>query len=547
MGNFSALRTPLDGEHFDVVVIGGGINGVAIARECARAGCRTLVVEQHDFGSGTTSRSTRIIHGGLRYLEHGEIALVRESLRERERLLRQYPHLVQPIKFLLALNNGGGRSALQVRFALWLYRRFAGGNVRRAGSELVRLERLLDSGRCWTLFDYDDAQCEFPERLVAEWLTDAVAFGAVARNYVEALEVRKSCGRVVGIIVRDLISGLEEQIDARRVINATGPWGDQLCRQSGLGTDRMIGGVRGSHVVLPRFPGAPDTAVYAEAVDGRPIFIVPWNGQLLLGTTEVPDDRDPGAAQASEGEIEYLFDSFCALFPRVRVGWHDIRHSFAGVRPLPFAPGKAPSSTTRRHILRDHAADGAAGLISVIGGKLTTAASLARACARKIGLAAPEPHAAPAIPELCDAFEPWATQVSAATGLSCQSVLAIAEWHGPRADAIARSATKHQVLCRPICPHTKHIVAEAVHAVEHECAATLADILLRRVPVSLGPCWSPECARIAASAIGAALEWAPAQMAAQLEAFELERAEFLRSPQRASAGWPQSERGERAA
>src|SRR3954462_9364151 len=181
-----STRAPLDGSRFDVVVVGGGINGVAIARECALAGRRTLLVEQHDFASGTTSRATRIIHGGLRYLEHGEISLVRESLRERERLLRERPHLVRPLEFILALGPGQQRSALAVRAGLWLYGKMAGSRPRSRTSDnknVRRLEALLDQGRRWALFAYDDAQCEFPERLVAEWLLPAVQTGGTARKH----------------------------------------------------------------------------------------------------------------------------------------------------------------------------------------------------------------------------------------------------------------------------------------------------------------------------------------------------------------------------
>src|ERR1700730_9715441 len=167
-------RASLDGQTFHVVVIGGGINGVAVARECARAGKRTLLVEQNDFASGVTSRSTRIIHGGLRYLEHGELNLVRESVRERDRLLRERSHLVHPVHFLLLLNEHSQRSAMKVRVGLWLYQ---------------RIEPALDAGQRWSMFNYEDAQCEFPERLVAEWLREAIEAGAVVRNHAEVLAV----------------------------------------------------------------------------------------------------------------------------------------------------------------------------------------------------------------------------------------------------------------------------------------------------------------------------------------------------------------------
>ena len=181
----------LEGEHFQVIVIGGGINGVAIARECARAGRRTLLLEQQDFAAGTTSRATRIIHGGLRYLEHAEIGLVRESLVERRRLLQQQPHLVHPIHFLLALDQNSGRSALAVRTGLWLYRRLGGGKLRADSSkeDERKLGKTSRFRRRWSIFNYEDAQCEFPERLVAEWLVEAIEAGAVARNHTQVLAV----------------------------------------------------------------------------------------------------------------------------------------------------------------------------------------------------------------------------------------------------------------------------------------------------------------------------------------------------------------------
>src|SRR6266851_995678 len=256
MNYVPTIRQPLEGERFQVIVIGGGINGVAIARECGRAGRRTLLVEQHDFAAGTTSRATRIIHGGLRYLEHAELGLVRESLVERRRLLQERPHLVHPINFLLA------------------------------------------------------------------------------RNHTQVLAVDVRHRRVAGVLLRDQLTGKEERVEATWIINATGPWADRLCQRSRIETSHpMVGGIRGSHIVLPRFAGAPAAAVYTEAVDKRPIFVIPWNEQVLVGTTEVADQGDPGKVQPAPEEIDYLMRSFVRLFPQVKLSAAGIRYSFAGVRP----------------------------------------------------------------------------------------------------------------------------------------------------------------------------------------------------------------------
>src|SRR4029077_5659939 len=325
-------RASLEGQHFQVVVIGGGINGVAVARQCARAGKHTLLVEQNDFASGVTSRSTRIIHGGLRYLEHGELGLVRESLREREKLLRERSHLVHPMQFLLLLNENSQRSALKVRAGLWLYQRMAGKarNADTTEMELKRLERALDAGHRWSFFNYEDAQCEFPERLVAEWLMEAVEAGAIVRNHMEALALDVAYGRIRGVLLRDQITGRDERVDAAWVINCSGPWADRVCQRSSIRMGKpMLGGVRGSHIVLPRFTGSPNTAVYTEAADGRPFFVLPWNDQILVGTTEVADDGDPGRTVPSAEEISYLVKSVAQLFPKAKISAQSVKHAFA--------------------------------------------------------------------------------------------------------------------------------------------------------------------------------------------------------------------------
>jgi glycerol-3-phosphate dehydrogenase len=531
-------RSSIEGQHFHVVVIGGGINGVAVARECARAGKRTLLVEQNDFASGVTSRSTRIIHGGLRYLEHGELGLVRESVRERERLLRERSHLVHPVQFLFLLNEQSQRSAMKVRAGLWLYQRIAGRAARKPSElELMRVQRALDAGHQWLLLNYEDAQCEFPERLTAEWMTEAAAAGAVVRNHCEVLAINVGQGRARGVLLRDRTTGKDERVDAGWIINCTGPWADRICQRSTIRTGKpMLGGVRGSHIVLPRFSGSPTAALYTEAADGRPVFVLPWNEQVMVGTTEVADAGDPAKTAPSGQEIEYLLTTVSKLFPKAKFTAHDIKYAFAGVRPLPNS-GDKPSSVTRRHFLHDHSDDGATRLISVIGGKLTTAASLARECARKIGLAVEEPKAVTIGPgtSLDPMLDQEVLEIARAGSVSEETARGMMEWHGQRAMDIARMALVSAELRAPICPHTSHIVAEVVEAYRKEFAVTLSDALLRRVPIALGACWSESCSREAALRIGAVLGWSEQDLGANLEAFETERAAFLHKPARSGS------------
>jgi glycerol-3-phosphate dehydrogenase len=484
-------RPPIPVHPYDVIIIGGGINGAAIARECACGGKRVLLLEQHDFGSGTSSRATRIIHGGLRYLEHGELALVRESLRERELLLRTKPSLVQPLRFTLAIprhnNPFSLRSPLALRTGLAIYRAISGRRPDSAAAkeDIATLERSLDSGQRWMLLDYEDAQCEFPERLIADWIIEAAAAGAIVRNHIEVLSVEVSNARATGVRTRDLLTGEESRFSAMWIINATGPWADRVTAASNIATQRMIGGVRGSHIILPRFSGAPGSAVYTEAIDGRPFFVIPWNGQTLVGTTEVADDADPARTAPSSQEIDYLMRSFLRIFPNSGLSADDIIATYAGIRPLPYVGDSNANATTRKHFLHDHSEEGARGLISIIGGKLTTATSLARECAKKIGLSS--------------SGEPPATLV-------------------PQQPFSSAGAPLRLELTR------------AVHAVRHEFAVTLGDVLLRRLPVALSATWSESNTRDAAQQMGRALSWSDLEIEKRIEDFVAEKDAFLIKP-----------------
>jgi glycerol-3-phosphate dehydrogenase len=511
--------------------------GVAIARECARAGKRTLLVEQHDFAGGTTSRSTRML-SGLRPLERGDIAFARETLREKEQLLRDRPHLAHPAHFLLALSDSGSRSAMSARTALWLYRRMGGCKIDSAAFEMERkkLERALDAGQHWSIFNYEDAQCEFPERLVAEWLGEAIAAGAVVRNHTQVLAVDLAHGRARGLMLRDWTRNIEEKIEATWIVNATGPWADRTCQRSSIRTHHpMVSGMRGSHIVVSRFPGAPSTAVYTEGIDGQPLHVIPWNDQILVGATNVSDGSDPGKVYPSLDEIEYLLRSLAKIFPKARASQGDVRHAFAGIRAVPRESHGDVDGAGRQHVLHDHEEDNVARMISVVGGNLATAANVARDCARIIGIRVTENKTL----GMADAhtlnsmLDQWIIDIAQAGNLSEESARAVVEWHGRRSQDIARMALSSVELRTPICPHSQHIVAEAVHAYVNECAMTLGDVLLRRVPVALGACWSETCSREAALRIGAVLGWSDEDTGANLEALEMERAAFLRKPRMA--------------
>jgi glycerol-3-phosphate dehydrogenase len=284
--------------------------------------------------------------------------------------------------------------------------------------------------------------------------------------------------------------------------------------------------------VVSNFPGAPGTAVYTTGSDGRPLYVIPWNEQILVGSTNVADSTDPSKVHPALDEIESLMRSLAAMFPKARISQNHIRYAFAGIRPLPYEAKIDAGAVNRLHAVHDHEDENVSRMISVVGGSLTTAASVARDCARKIGIrvAEPKPVAVADAAVIDPLLDHWVVEIAESGSISEDSARAIVEWHGKRAIAIARMALSSVELRTPICPHSQHIVAEAVDAYVSECAVTLGDVLLRRVPVALGPCWSEACSREAALRIGAVLGWTEEATGGNLEALEMERAAYLRKP-----------------
>ena len=362
----------------DLVVIGAGINGAAVAREGTLRGLRVLLVDQLDIASGTSAASSRMIHGGPRYLEHGELRLVRESLRERERLLRSAPHLVTPYPLLIPFYEHNRRRPATLRTGMLAYdalswdkhtprhRILSATEVRR---RYPGLERCGLSGAAL----YVDAHAFLAERLAVEQALDVDAAGGRVLTHVGVTAIAAGAS-ALELELTDGLHGIVETVRARAVVNATGPWVDTvLDRAGGAPHPRLIGAVKGSHLTVAPFPGAPDTGIHYEArSDGRPILVLPQaDGRLLVGSTEVVEECDPGALRCSDAEIAYLLSELNMLVPAADVGTDDVLHSSAGARPLPYDPSaRTPASVSRDHHVVAHAE--APGLFSLTGGKLTT-------------------------------------------------------------------------------------------------------------------------------------------------------------------------------
>lgn len=376
---------------FDALVIGGGIVGAGCARDLASRGLSVALVEKRDWGHGTTARSTRLIHGGLRYLEQRDFGLVREALGERERLLRLAPALVHPLPFVLPLYAGGRHNRALLKVGMTLYDAFSfhkslPGHQTFDANGILALEPGLSPHGLRGGATYYDAQVESPERLCWENVRSAAGdFEAVAANYASVARLlRDKTGRVAGAEVCDERTGTTFPVVARLTINATGPWVEEtLAKMLGApvaGTPppqhRFLRRTKGAHLVVPQF--TRHAVVLVAGTDGRVFFVVPWRGLSIVGTTDTDFEGDPNDAAADENDVAYLQAETRRHFPNADV--ETIFYTWAGVRALVrerSRSGMSESQVSRKDKIHDHASDGAPGLVSVLGGKITAYRAIA--------------------------------------------------------------------------------------------------------------------------------------------------------------------------
>jgi len=377
-------------EEFDLAVIGAGVNGAGIARDAALRGLSVVVLEKDDLCSGTSAWSSRLIHGGLRYLEYAEIPLVYESLHERRYLRKNASHLVKPLRITIPVYADARRGPLLIRLGMIAYDLLSIGKKMASHDMLSRNELLseepgLNEQGLRAGARYFDAQVTYAERLVLENLLAARAAGASIRTWHRVIGIDVNAGAVRSLEWRNEQTGVTGTLSAGVVVNAAGPWVDQVLGCAAKGVAPLIGGTKGSHIVVGHFEGAPHDAFYVEAAaDGRPIFIIPWNQQYLIGTTDIRCQESLEELRASRQEVDYLLQEVNRVFPRADLGDEDIHFAYAGVRPLPYRKKGPESAITRKHIIKVNKGV-ASNLISIIGGKLTTYRHLGEQTVNRVG------------------------------------------------------------------------------------------------------------------------------------------------------------------
>ncbi|MCM1983435.1 glycerol-3-phosphate dehydrogenase [Lyngbya confervoides] len=494
---------------YDVVIIGAGINGAGIARDAARRGLRTLLVDKGDFCSGATSWSTRLVHGGLRYLEYFEFSLVRESLKEREILLNIAPHLVDPLLLTIPIYRDRSRPYWKVQAGMRLYDLLSYDKTLPNHRMLPRsvfhqLYRSVDTEKLAGGAQYYDAQVAYAERLALENILDAEAAGAIVMNYTEVTALHREGDRISGLTCRDLRQQSTFRVEITpqgTVLNIAGAWVDEVLHRGQrqgeeemIGKEPMIGPTKGSHIVVPPFPGAPeDCAFYVEAKsDGRPFFIVPWLGLILIGTTDIKFSGNLDEIKAADSEIDYLIEETNQIFPLAQLSRDQICFTYSGVRPLPYAEGKKPSSITRSHVLHRHVSDQARNLISLIGGKITTYRQVGEeavnAVFKQMGRQAPPcttdktplPGTMPPedrrLPSWLQAYR---------DRLDPGIINALAQIYGARTGDLLSLVDASPDLAAPLLEGHPFIAAQVVFAVQTEYAYSLVDILLRRTLIAI--------------------------------------------------------------
>ena len=481
-------------QHFDVVIIGAGINGAGIARDAAMRGLKVLLLDKGDIGGGTSSWSTRLIHGGLRYLEHGEFGLVRESLREREVLFHIAPHLIRPLPMLLPIYKNASRGPWTIRAGMFAYDALSLRKSLPRHRFLTSVEALqhapgLNSEGLVGAALYYDAQVEFAERLVLENALSARDHGATVITYARVDKFIVESANVKGVEITDLPVNKSHSVRGRITINAAGPWVDEVA--GALGTKRMIGGTKGSHIIVAPFPGAPASALYVEAnSDRRPFFIIPWNTNFLIGTTDKRYEGDLDSVEIGAEEIEYLLAETNHVVPRAHISRDSILFTYSGVRPLAYTSNKDEQSITRRHFIHDHAPQ-LTNFLSIVGGKLTTYRSLSEQAVnlvfRKLSLNSPSctTHQEPLPGASTSDFAKFRKQFREQSQLAGKTVDHLLRLYGTRAAAVLKLADKHPSLLEIISDEAGSLAAEVVFAFQQELAQTLSDCLLRRTMVGL--------------------------------------------------------------
>ncbi|MCU0698467.1 MAG: glycerol-3-phosphate dehydrogenase/oxidase [Myxococcaceae bacterium] len=518
-----ALKSLAD-EPYDLLVVGGGITGAGIARDAVLRGLKVALVEKLDFAAGTSSKSTKLIHGGLRYLEQGEIKLVFESVNERNRLMRLARHLVRPLPFLVANYRGDRRWLVTLDVGLWLYEAlcFFGGyknhRTYRAARTLELEPTLRREGLVGGIVYYDAMTDD--ARITLENVLDAQASGAVVANHVRAGTLVTSGDHIAGVTVTDTLSGASFDVRAKVVVNATGPWSDEV--RALAGEKPLLKPTKGIHIVVDerRLP-ARHALVMTHPKDKRVMFTIPWGlGRTAIGTTDTFFDGRPDTVEPTASDVSYLLDAANHFYPGSKLTPDDVISTWSGLRPLlkPADEGAGASQVSREHLIVERP-----GFLTIAGGKLTTyrtmSAEVVDRVVKQLGHKTPSTTGDRPLPgargfeDSDEAFTRFTAQLGRADAEAFTSM------YGARAKAVLERCAAPEASQR-LDPELPWLLGQVDEAVDAELAQTLDDVLSRRLSLVLrakdqGLGIAPVVAQRMAQRLG----WSEARTAQELEAY----------------------------
>ena len=530
---------------YDVAVIGGGITGVGIARDAALRGLKVALFEKGDYASGTSSKSSKLIHGGLRYLEHGEIGLVFESVSERRVQTRVAPHLVRPLPFLIPIYKGARPGLEMMNVGLWIYDSLALfraprlHKVFRGARAALELEPALRADGLRGALEYYDCNTD-DARLVLENALDARALGADCHTYTEVVRFEHGADRrITGVAVRDRLTGESRSVAARVVVLAAGAWTDEMVARFEIPVDRpLLRRTKGVHVVVPRERLPLSRAITLQSpLDQRVMFAIPWRERTVLGTTDTDFAGTADEVAADADDIRYLCDSANGVFPGAALEPRDVIATWAGLRPLIAAPPNVDESDVSREHEVFSRSD---GLVIIAGGKLTTYRRMARqavnqtlklldqlgepvTATRVSTKRRPLPGAAGLAQPDLEGVAAVGRQLMADHRLDVDTATHLCGVYGARAPLLAARIAEAPALGERIDPELPYVWAEIEFAARHDLARTVEDVLARRVPLllvsrdqGLGICDR------AADVLAAELGWSAAQRIRMLDEYRAE-------------------------
>ncbi len=504
----------LGGELYDLLIVGGGITGAGIARDASMRGYRVALIDKGDFASGTSSKSSKLVHGGVRYMEQFEFGLVYEASRERRTLMLIAPHLVRPLPFIFPVYRDARWSPWIIDVGMWLYDALAMFRNFKRHQMLSRLQvgqmiNGIDTRNIDGAAYYYDAQVD-DARLTLETIRAAHRHRAVIANYVQVDGLLKDKGRVVGVQAHDVFSGEQVTIHARIVVNATGPWTDVLLQIDDPRISRRMRPTKGTHILVSRekFGGSRDASAvtFPSFSDGRLMFLIPWGAFTIIGTTEADYDRDFDRVHADANDVDYIVAAVNHAFSGVQLQKEDIISTYAGLRPLVVQSGKSAHRTSREHQIWTSES----GLVTIAGGKLTTYRSMAQELVDLVAKRLREEFdVAPVRPsatartmliedkspspitwreimaqiEFKDACDDW--QAPACRRFSDDVIAHLIRTHGPEYSRVLEIAERDARFAERIIEGLPYIGAEVQYALEQEMALTVVDVLARRTHILL--------------------------------------------------------------